>query len=958
MNPLAKFHEPHALLEMEEKRLLPKRHRTNSIQASRQRIEHFIIEPNFKQVITCLQGLYSTVLKRPIKLAIDVETRQGAEDCIGIAWSSTECICIPLTYMENALYWTEDEEVAIGELLHKLFKHKNCLHLGQNYSYDMQYFLRDWGIKVDCYQDSMVQHHTLFPSFDKALDFLGSIYCGTYRYWKGAGKEGSYKTNSVRWIYNCRDCCITYEACETLEAMYQRAPESIQYAYRFQQYELVPALVEIMNRGVRVKNGEKARLSQELLIPIQQHEEEMNYIMEEPFNMNSPQQMQAVLYTLLDMPVQKSPTTYQVTTDKVALANLSDDYPLYRSLLNRITEYKALRKFRSTYLEMQVDTDQRMRTAYNPCGTGTFRLSSRKNAFGSGGNLQNTPTGGKTILGHDLPNIKSLMIADPNKSFWDSDFDSADLRVVAAESNCDWLNNQFQLGNKVYVELMKEFYQDDSITKDHAEYRDFKGVTHGCLTADHEVLTPNGWIPIVDAMNNGCEIAEWEAGSMNVSFATPLLWTNIQVEELYHFTHTAYDQLTSSGHRMVGKTDTRGDQFKVWAAESTPKSASLYYVGKLQGAISLTQDEIILLCSLQADGNIQHINLDGTSTVRYHFAKPRKIVRLEGALKRLGIPYTIRDTGHGSDNSAYGTNTVITFHTRDCFLTPDDKTFGWEVLQYTQETAALFIKELLFWDGSDTARNLTKSNTRRCYHTTNALHAEIVHTLTHLVGLGSKALKRTERGGNRKDIYEVSQNARTGSIPRKRRIVVPPTEVYCPKTSTGFFMVRRNGHVSVSGNTNYKGGASGLAKRLGMPVPAVQKLQDWYYWQCPEIKTWQTDLKAQVFKRGWTENVFGYRTYWLDTSNPMLMNEVTAWSPQSTIAILTNVGLVNMRHNEPEIEVLLQVHDSLAGQAPTSIPDEELKQRIVTQMEVELPFDTPIIIPVECLTGKSWADCK
>jgi len=49
--------------------------------------------------------------------------------------------------------------------------------------------------------------------------------------------------------------------------------------------------------------------------------------------------------------------------------------------------------FLSTFIMMPLDQDSRMRCSYNICGTETYRFSSSKNAFGSGGNLQNLPKG-------------------------------------------------------------------------------------------------------------------------------------------------------------------------------------------------------------------------------------------------------------------------------------------------------------------------------------------------------------------------------------------------------------------------------------------------------------------------------------------------------------------------------------------------------------------------------------
>ena len=124
----------------------------------------------------------------------------------------------------------------------------------------------------------------------------------------------------------------------------------------------------------------------------------------------------------------------------------------------------------------------------------------------------------------------------------------------------------------------------------------------------------------------------------------------------------------------------------------------------------------------------------------------------------------------------------------------------------------------------------------------------------------------------------------------------------------------------------------------------------------PEIKQWHEDLKKQVYKRGWIENVFGYRIYFFNKSDPTLIQTAAAWEPQSTVGLLINKGAVAIDKYEPEIELLLQVHDSLAGQFP--IEKQHLKIRIKELCQIELPFDKPIVIPVDIATSQvSWGDC-
>lgn len=158
--------------------------------------------------------------------------------------------------------------------------------------------------------------------------------------------------------------------------------------------------------------------------------------------------------------------------------------------------------------------------------------------------------------------------------------------------------------------------------------------------------------------------------------------------------------------------------------------------------------------------------------------------------------------------------------------------------------------------------------------------------------------------------------------------------------------------------TNYLGTAAGLAPRIGLLVHEVERIQKWYFGKFPQIKDWQDRIKNMVNTRRMVENVFGYRTYFFDRIEGTIYNQAIAWIPQSTVGILINHAYVNIHETCPETQVLLQVHDSLAGQYPTHLGDWAL-QRILKAAEVPLPYPSgDLIIPVGAKTSaESWGMC-
>lgn len=169
---------------------------------------------------------------------------------------------------------------------------------------------------------------------------------------------------------------------------------------------------------------------------------------------------------------------------------------------------------------------------------------------------------------------------------------------------------------------------------------------------------------------------------------------------------------------------------------------------------------------------------------------------------------------------------------------------------------------------------------------------------------------------------------------------------------------RRQTFKSFAHGTNYLGTAKGLAERLGLGVHEAEQTQKWYFGRFPKIKKWQDDLKDQVYKRRMVQNVFGYRCYFFDRIEGTIFNQAAAWIPQSTVACLINRAYVKIYEELKDVQVLLQVHDSLAGQFPSHLGDWMVKQ-IVSKAEIELPYTgDPLIIPVGVKTSQtSWGGC-
>lgn len=157
--------------------------------------------------------------------------------------------------------------------------------------------------------------------------------------------------------------------------------------------------------------------------------------------------------------------------------------------------------------------------------------------------------------------------------------------------------------------------------------------------------------------------------------------------------------------------------------------------------------------------------------------------------------------------------------------------------------------------------------------------------------------------------------------------------------------------------SNYGGGARTVAANTGRTIHEIDRAQRIWFGAHPGIKQWHERTLAQVNRHRFVENKFGYRWYIFDRLDGILP-EALAWIPQSTVGCVINRAWVNLYEQLPEVQVLLQVHDSLAGQFPTSN-----KARLLPLIEqaslITIPYEEPLIIPVGIKTSEvSWGDCE
>jgi DNA polymerase-1 len=203
---------------------------------------------------------------------------------------------------------------------------------------------------------------------------------------------------------------------------------------------LVPVLVGMEELGIGLDVPFLRTMSGELATELASLEQEIHGLAGEPFNLQSPQQLGAILFDKLGLPVLgRTRKTKSYSTDAETLEELSNrGYPLPGKLLR----FRELAKLKSTYVDALpalVGRDGRLHTRIQQAVAATGRLSSVNP------NLQNIPI--RTELGEK---IRRAFRAAPGQRLVVADYNQIELRVLAHIAGEEALTQAFRAGEDIH----------------------------------------------------------------------------------------------------------------------------------------------------------------------------------------------------------------------------------------------------------------------------------------------------------------------------------------------------------------------------------------------------------------------------------------------------------------------------------------------------------------------------
>jgi uracil-DNA glycosylase family 4 len=319
--------------------------------------------------------------------------------------------------------------------------------------------------------DTMLAAHAANIELPKDLGYLTSIYTDQ-PYHKGmvdwkAVQKGTQDMNVV-WHYNAIDVWTEHEIMEE-QLKHDLDEPDVMDVFRHEMMLLAP-LWDISKRGIRVDVGKIAAIRERLLGDpqkgttgeIQRLQTVLDAFYGKPVNVKGRKELQDLLVNRLGLiPVELTDTGAPAFHDKaMASLLLKATNEQQRTIISLIRDIRKKRDTVSKFLDIELDTDNRFRSHYNPGGTTTGRLNSAKfYPTGKGSNGQNQPTD---------PEARSVFIADPGYEFAYADLERAESMVVAYLTNDPRMLADHQPGVDAHVNLASLLFSKDpgEITED------------------------------------------------------------------------------------------------------------------------------------------------------------------------------------------------------------------------------------------------------------------------------------------------------------------------------------------------------------------------------------------------------------------------------------------------------------------------------------------------------------
>jgi DNA polymerase-1 len=349
--------------------------------------------------------------------------------------------------------------------------------LGQHLKYDAHVLLNHGIALAGQRFDTMLESYVLNSTATRHdMDSMARHYLGleTIHFedvaGKGAKQIGFNQVDLERATeYSAEDADITLRLHRELWPRLQAIPP-LERLYVEIEQPLVPVLLRMEHTGVLLDRDMLRQQSHELAARLHELQGQAHQAAGQEFNLDSPKQLQQILFEKLQIPVLRKTPTGQPSTAEDVLEELAADHELPKLIL----DYRALAKLRSTYTEKlpeQIDARSgRVHTSYHQAVAATGRLSS------TDPNLQNIP-----VRSPEGRRIRQAFIAPPGQLLLAADYSQIELRIMAHLSGDEGLLRAFETDGDIHRATAAEVFSVATEAVTGEQRRSAKAINFGLI---------------------------------------------------------------------------------------------------------------------------------------------------------------------------------------------------------------------------------------------------------------------------------------------------------------------------------------------------------------------------------------------------------------------------------------------------------------------------------------------
>lgn len=371
---------------------------------------------------------------------------------ISIALKAGEAVYIPLGHTPTAAPEQLDLQDVLGRLKPHL-ENAELKKIGQNLKYD-QHIFANYGISLNGIAgDAMLASYIIESHLGHGLDELSQRWLGlptiTYESLCGKGaKQISFADVGLEQAteYAAQDADFALRIEGWLKA---QMDEKQLEMYQNMELPVAQVLFEMERNGVLIDKNELVQQSHELGTQLLALEQQAYAAAGQPFNLNSPKQLQEILFDKMGIPTKglKKTASGGISTNEAVLEQLALDYPLPKIILQN----RGLAKLKSTYTdklpEMINPHTGRVHTTYAQAVAITGRLASNNP------NLQNIP-----IRTEEGRRVRRAFTAPAGSVIVSADYSQIELRIMAHLSGDKTLIEAFKNGEDIHRRTAAEVF--------------------------------------------------------------------------------------------------------------------------------------------------------------------------------------------------------------------------------------------------------------------------------------------------------------------------------------------------------------------------------------------------------------------------------------------------------------------------------------------------------------------